>query len=30
MVYEKDIPFLTLLRKGDPVGYIVKKNKEWN
>ena len=25
MVYEKDIPFLTLLHAGDPVEYIVEK-----
>ena len=25
MVYEKDIPFLTLLHAGDPVKYIVEK-----
>jgi cold shock CspA family protein len=25
MVYEKDIPFLTLLHAGDAVEYIVKK-----
>jgi len=25
MVYEKDIPFLTLLHAGDPVEYTVKK-----
>jgi hypothetical protein len=25
MVYEKDIPFLTLLHAGDPVDYLVKK-----
>ena len=25
MVYEKDIPFLTLLQAGDPVEYIVEK-----
>jgi cold shock CspA family protein len=28
MVYEKDIPFLTLLHAGDPVEYIVKKTSE--
>jgi len=27
MVYEKDIPFLTLLHAGDPVEYIVKKTQ---
>ena len=26
MVYEKDIPFLTLLHAGDFVEYIVKKS----
>jgi len=26
MVYEKDIPFLTLLHAGDLVEYIVKKS----
>ncbi len=25
MVYEKDIPFLTLLHAGDPVEYLVEK-----
>jgi cold shock CspA family protein len=25
MVYEKDIPFLTLLHAGDPVEYIIEK-----
>ena len=25
MVYEKDIPFLTLLHAGDPVEYITEK-----
>ena len=25
MVYEKDIPFLTLLHAGDPVEYTVEK-----
>jgi len=25
MVYERDIPFLTLLHAGDPVEYIMKK-----
>jgi cold shock CspA family protein len=25
MVYEKDIPFLTILHAGDPVEYIVEK-----
>ena len=25
MVYEKDIPFLTLLHAGDPVEYSIKK-----
>ena len=25
MVYEKDIPFLTLLHAGDPVEYIAEK-----
>ena len=25
MVYEKDIPFLTLLHAGDPAKYIVEK-----
>jgi len=25
MVYDKDIPFLTLLHAGDPVEYIVEK-----
>ena len=28
MVYEKDIPFLTLLHSGDPVEYIVEKTSE--
>ena len=27
MVYEEDIPFLTLLHAGDPVVYIVEKSK---
>lgn len=27
MVYEKDIPFLTLLHAGDHVEYLVKKTK---
>ena len=26
MVYEKDIPFLTLLHAGDPVEYLVEKS----
>jgi len=26
MVYEQDIPFLTLLHAGDPVEYISRKN----
>ena len=25
MVYEKDIPFLTLLHAGDPVEYLIEK-----
>ena len=25
MIYEKDIPFLTLLHAGDPVDYIVER-----
>jgi cold shock CspA family protein len=25
MVYEKDIPFLTILHAGDPVEYSIKK-----
>jgi len=25
MVYEKDVPFLTLLHAGDPVEYIMEK-----
>lgn len=25
MVYEKDIPFLTLLHAGDPVEYVIEK-----
>ena len=25
MVYDKDIPFLTLLHAGDPVEYIIEK-----
>jgi len=25
MVYDKDIPFLTILHPGDPVEYIVEK-----
>ena len=28
MVYEKDIPFLTLLHAGDPVEYIAEKTSE--
>lgn len=28
MVYEKDIPFLTLLHTGDPVEYIIEKTSE--
>ena len=28
MVYEKDIPFLTLLHAGDHVGYLLKKTKD--
>jgi len=28
MVYEKDIPFLTLLHAGDPVEYLVKKTTD--
>jgi len=28
MVYEKDIPFLTLLHAGDPVEYGIKKTTE--
>jgi cold shock CspA family protein len=27
MVYEKDIPFLTLLHAGDHVDYLVEKTK---
>jgi len=27
MVYEKDIPFLTLLHAGDHVEYLVEKTK---
>jgi len=27
MVYEKDIPFLTILHAGDSVEYIVEKTK---
>lgn len=27
MVYEKDIPFLTLLHAGDRVEYLVEKTK---
>jgi cold shock CspA family protein len=27
MVYEKDIPFLTLLHAGDHVEYLLKKTK---
>jgi len=25
MVYERDIPFLTLLHAGDPVEYLIEK-----
>ena len=28
MVYEKDIPFLTLLHAGDSVEYLVKKTTD--
>ena len=28
MVYEKDIPFLTLLHAGDPVEYLLKKTTD--
>jgi cold shock CspA family protein len=28
MVYEKDLPFLTLLHAGDTVEYIVEKTKK--
>ena len=28
MIYEKDIPFLTILHAGDPVEYSIKKTKE--
>jgi cold shock CspA family protein len=28
MVYEKDIPFLTLLHAGDQVEYIVEKTND--
>jgi cold shock CspA family protein len=28
MVYEKDIPFLTLLHAGDPVEYLIEKNAD--
>jgi cold shock CspA family protein len=30
MVYEKDVPFLTLLHAGDPVEYSVKKSTNGN
>jgi len=30
MVYEKDIPFLTLLPAGDPVEYMVEKTVNGN
>jgi cold shock CspA family protein len=28
MVYEKDIPFLTLLHSGDPIEYSVENTSE--
>ena len=30
MVYEKDIPFLTLLHAGDPVEFIIEKTSNGN